>query len=108
VLSQQWYQLTKGHDCAAKVVFIQKVYGKRGVANYLAKYMGKAREAGAGNYSWSWDWVWKGFVADWEGLKKAWRSAVNGYDNFAGQGWHLPTGWLLNTWRWHLEAGIPP
>lgn len=108
VLSQQWYALTQSQDCGAKVVYIQRVYGKRGIAHYLAKYMGKGDEYLAGNMSWSWGWVWQGFVRDWKYLVHAWRCARNGFNEWAHYGWDLPYGALLKQWRWHLQAGIPP
>ena len=102
LLSRKWEALT-----GAKVVYVQKWNGSPWLAHYLAKYMAKTNES-ALHYSWGWGWVWKGFVRDWKALVKVWRCAVNGWDLNAGQRTDLPFQWLLDRWRWHLKAGIPP
>lgn len=47
------------------IVDIRRVKVQGGLAQYMAKYLGKDERS---RYSWSWDWVWKGFVRDWKHL----------------------------------------
>ena len=109
VLMREWYRLLGGGEYmpGQKYVYLQGLHSKKGIAHYLAKYMAKGNEV-AGNYSWSWGWVWRGFVGDWHRLVKAWRCANNGWDEWAGNRQVLSFKWLLDRWRWHLAAGIPP
>ena len=105
LLSRKWEALS-----GAKIVYIQKWDGRKWLAHYLAKYMAKTSGEGL-HYSWGWGWVWKGFVKDWRRLVKTWRCANNGWGDFARPktgvgGWDIPFKGLLNTWRWHLLAGI--
>ena len=109
VLMRKWYSLVGGNEYmpGLKYVYLQGLHSKKGMAHYLAKYMAKGNEL-AGNYSWSWNWVWPGFVKDWQYLVHCWRCANNGWDEFAFHRVHLPFKWLLDRWRWHLIAGMPP
>jgi hypothetical protein len=65
LISEMWQEIH-----GAKIVDIRKVKGKRTkaqLAGYMAKYMAKDNTF---RYSWSWGWVWRGFVRDWEQLKR--------------------------------------
>lgn len=61
-LSHLWSEIHQ-----APVVFISRVRSKRGISNYLGKYLAKDNE---GRLSWSFAWVYRGFVKDWQILKK--------------------------------------
>ncbi|MBA7584748.1 hypothetical protein ES708_26708 [subsurface metagenome] len=121
-LSEAWLDLHGAWN-----VDIRLGYGKRGLANYaVAQYC--SGQSLFVRYSWSWSWVWKGFVKDWQYIKWCWRNARAGRAEWGGT--HLisghnaerlwVTGWaggkcwdlsfasLLDKWRWHLQAGIPP
>lgn len=67
-LSHVWQEIHK-----AKVVGITRVkkgQGRRGLANYLVKYMTKDNFF---RYSWSWSWVWRGFCKHWTRFKRTFR-----------------------------------
>ncbi|MBA7670459.1 hypothetical protein ES703_78605 [subsurface metagenome] len=96
LISVWWQELHQ-----AKVVDIRKVrYSnrKKHLAAYMAKYMSKENLY---RYSWNWNWVWRGFVKDWEALKRWWHqyNALAGYHSF---------GWLLNQWKICLNYGLKP
>jgi hypothetical protein len=95
-LSAQWQEI---HH--AKIVDIRRAVAgksKYKIAAYLAKYMSKEN---AGRYSWSWGWVWKGFVKDWNTLKRYWwkMREVGEIRSFE---------WLLNQWRLCLQYNLRP
>lgn len=92
-ISEMWQELHK-----AKVVDIRKVRAKRTksqLASYMAKYMSKESLF---RYSWSWEWVWRGFVKDWQELKRK----TSEYSELAGANYYLT---LLRFWRWLIKAG---
>jgi hypothetical protein len=96
LISEWWQELHQ-----AKVVDIRKVglkRSKRGIALYLVKYMSKENPF---RYSWNWEWVWRGFVKDWNDLKRHWR-------NFETYGEYRPFSWLINQWRCWLVVGKRP
>ena len=73
-ISEMWQEIHK-----AKIVDIRAIKQRRTraqLAAYMAKYLAKENFF---RYSWSWSWVWKGFVKDWEKLKKAIRHASEMY-----------------------------
>jgi len=73
-ISEMWQEIHK-----AKIVDIRAIKQRRTraqLAAYMAKYLAKENFF---RYSWSWSWVWKGFVKDWEKLKKAIRHASEIY-----------------------------
>jgi hypothetical protein len=72
--------------------------GKKRTASYMAKYMAKE---GAGRCSWSWGWVWRGFVGDWQRLKRFW-SKLPFYNEPRSY------AWLLSQWACWLKVGKPP
>ena len=87
LISAWWQELHQ-----AKVVDIRKVkYGrsKRGIANYMAKYMSKDSFF---RYSWNWPWVWRGFVKDWNQLKR-WRNT------WRDVGVNVPFSKILHFWK---------
>jgi hypothetical protein len=52
----------------AKVVWITKTYGDKRLAGYLTQYL--ASQEGETRMSWSWGWVHRGFVHDWDEVKR--------------------------------------
>lgn len=65
MLSEMWQEIHK-----AKVVDIRRAgqkWSNSQMAHEMAKYMSKDS---AMRYSWSWAWVWRGFVKDWDMLKR--------------------------------------
>lgn len=97
-LSNLWQHLHQ-----SPVVDIRKVKAgkrnKRGVANYLAKYMSKEMYR---RYSWSWGWVYKGFVKVWKDSLRIFR-AIQGHFLEA-----IPFYHFLDLWRLHLRSRSPP
>lgn len=98
LLSYLWSEI---HN--SPVVDIRKVKSgyknKRGVANYLAKYMSKEMFR---RYSWSWGWVYKGFVKTWVLACRVYRQINDSVgDSF-------PFLRLLRLWKGHLKRGSPP
>jgi len=94
-ISEQWKEI---HH--AKIVDIRRVRngnGKRGLADYMAKYMSKEN---AERYSWSWSWVWKGFCKDWKLLKRLWHY----HNSFAA---NIPFEKLLLVWKHFLKQKRP-
>lgn len=96
LISHWWQEIHK-----AKVIGIRRVRysnSKRHIASYMAKYMSKE---GLYRYSWSWGWVWRGFVKDWENLKRQWHKYNEnfGYHSFA---------WLLSQWKYCLVYNLRP
>jgi hypothetical protein len=92
-ISAMWQEIHK-----AKVVDIRRVNKgrtKAQLAGYMAKYMSKEN---AFRYSWSWDWVWRGFVKDWQKLKKV----TGPYCEASGRGYYRT---LLKFWRWLVIKG---
>jgi len=84
----------------AKVVDIRKTRYARGgkrLASYMAKYMSKENIY---RYSWDWGWVWRGFVKDWQKLKRyfSWLESVGRPHKFEAilRAWRQ---WLHGTWR---------
>lgn len=67
-LSQQWQEIH--HAKIVGITRIRQGRGKKGLANYLVKYMSKENIF---RYSWSWSWLWKGFCGHWARLKRTWR-----------------------------------
>ena len=95
MISSWWQEIHK-----AKVVDIRRA-GKgrspRGLAADMASYMTKENHF---RYSWNWDWVWRGFVKDYQRLKKLYKyvfSDVNlvGFQEFI-KWWRL---WLKGIWQ---------
>lgn len=91
------------HIHQSPVVDIRRVKAgkrnKRGVANYLAKYMSKELVK---RYSWSWGWVYKGFVATWKKALSLWRGIslyIHPRDFFFN---------FLALWQLHLRTHSPP
>ncbi len=95
MISEWWQEIHK-----AQIVDIRNVGTKRHpkqLASYMAKYMSKENIY---RYSWNWGWVWRGFVKDYQRLKKAYkcvRSDVNlvGFQEFI-KWWRL---WLKGIWQ---------
>ena len=83
-LSQIWQTIH-----LSPVVDIRRIKVKHRAALYLAKYLGKDRQA---RYSWSWDWVWRGFAKDWHDL------LVFGMS----RGFKMP--YLIDTWECILAS----
>jgi hypothetical protein len=52
----------------AEVVWIRRTYGDKRLAGYLVQYL--ASQEGDTRMSWSWGWVHRGFVHDWEEVKR--------------------------------------
>jgi hypothetical protein len=61
--SMNWAEIHK-----APVVWICKTYGEKRLAGYLTQYL--ASQEGETRMSWSWGWVHRGFVHDWEEVKR--------------------------------------
>lgn len=67
-LNQAWISETWQQIHGAKIIYIEDVRGDlKQVANYLAKYIISEGE----RFWWSWNWVYRGFVRDWNDIKKA-------------------------------------
>lgn len=93
LLSHFWMQIHK-----AGVVDIRKVRSKsprRAIASEMAKYMAKENSL---RYSWNWDWVWRGFVKDWQALKRR-------YHQLHDAGCVYPFWRLLRLWKHALHYG---
>lgn len=96
MISEMWNKIH-----GAKIVDIRRVKGgrtKAQLASYMAKYMSKDNFF---RYSWSWSWVWRGFVKDWEKLKRGIRDYV---DRAGGEF----MGKVLFFWRMALKRGREP
>lgn len=50
-------------------MWICKAYGDKRLAGYLTQYL--ASQKGETRMSWSWGWVHRGFVHDWEEVKRS-------------------------------------
>jgi len=68
----------------APVVWIVKTYGDKGLAGYLTQYL--ASQKGETRMSWSWGWVHRGFVKDWEEIKRSSENIKK----------------AIETWDWYL------
>lgn len=104
LLSHWWQEIHK-----AKVVDIRKAgYGRgdKGIAADMASYMAKDNNF---RYSWNWDWVWRGFVKDWNRLKKLVRSYYGEISGPAVQAllfsWRC---WLKGVWQPDFSLVEPP
>lgn len=96
MISAWWQEL---HH--AKIVDIRKVKGGRSprqLASYMAKYMSKENLY---RYSWNWGWVWRGFVRDYQRLKKLFRYVEGRLD---GDNIHT----FLKLWRMWLKGFWQP
>jgi hypothetical protein len=69
----------------APVVWICKTYGDGRLAGYLTQYL--ASQEGETRMSWSWGWVHRGFVHDWEEVKRS-SDGINR---------------AIQVWDWYLE-----
>jgi hypothetical protein len=49
-------------------VWICKTYGTKRLAGYLIQYL--ASQEGETRMSWSWGWVYRGFVHNWDEVKR--------------------------------------
>jgi hypothetical protein len=95
LISAWWQEIHK-----AKIVDVRKLKYNRSpsrIASYMAKYMSKENLY---RYSWSWGWVWRGFVRDWQKLKKL---VCYYYGHISGLARpHLIIlwrSWLRGTWK---------
>jgi len=93
MISEMWQDIHQ-----AKIVDIRRINRSRTraqLANYMAKYLAKENFF---RYSWSWSWVWRGFVKDWEKIKRGVREAAE-----YGDVKFMPA--LLFLWRYVLKRG---
>lgn len=92
MISAWWQEL---HH--ARIVDIRKVKGgqnPRRIAAYMAKYMSKENMY---RYSWNWGWVWRGFVKDYQKLKKY-------FNWWAGDPVMMDFKGFLRVWRLWLKG----
>ncbi len=75
------------------VVYVQRAYGKRGIANYLANYLIKSP---AGRYAYSWGWVWQGFAHSWRVIKRI------------GREYQQPFWEIIKAWEWCVHENVRP
>jgi len=68
----------------APVVWICGTYGDKRLAGYLTQYL--ASQEGETRMSWSWGWVHRGFVHDWEEVKRSSENIKK----------------AIETWDWYL------
>ena len=95
MISAWWQELHQ-----AKVVdirMVKSVRSPRRLASYMAKYMSKENIY---RYSWNWAWVWRGFVKDYQRLKKLYRYVtddlnISDLQTFI-RWWRL---WLKGLWQ---------
>jgi len=64
-----WFSVNWAEIHKAPIVWICKAYGDKRLAGYLTQYL--ASQKGETRMSWSWGWVHRGFVHDWEELKRS-------------------------------------
>ena len=64
-----WFSLNWAEIHKAPVVWICKTYGEKRLAGYLTQYL--ASQKGETRMSWSWGWVYRGFVHDWQEVKRS-------------------------------------
>jgi len=95
LISHWWQEI---HN--AKVVDIRLVPYRRNpkaLASYMAKYLSKENLY---RYSWNWEWVWRGFVSDWNKLKRLCRQTFGEIEGEVKDillySWHL---WLKGKWK---------
>jgi hypothetical protein len=69
----------------AEVVWIRKTYGDKRLAGYLTQYL--SSQEGETRMSWSWGWVHRGFVHDWEEVKRSSESIRK----------------AIQVWDWYLQ-----
>lgn len=63
-----WFSVNWNQIHRAPNVWICKTYGAKRLAGYMVQYL--ASQEGETRMSWSWGWVHRGFVRDWEGVKR--------------------------------------
>jgi len=96
MISQWWQELHK-----AKIIDIRAVRrstNPRKLASDMASYMSKPNSL---RYSWNWAWVWRGFVKDWNNLKRLWHQLNHFHPTYTFQ-------WLLNQWAICLKYNLRP
>lgn len=96
LLSKWWQEIHK-----AKIVDVRKVRpprDRRALASYMAKYLSKDNIF---RYSWDWGWVWRGFVKDWQALKRL-------YQECYGSLCPSNIGLLIKIWRMWLRGTWKP
>lgn len=71
-----------------EVVWIRKTYGDKRLAGYLVQYL--VSQKGEPRISWSWRWVRRGFVHDWEEVKRSSRDIKK----------------AIAIWDWYLENDL--
>lgn len=95
LISRWWQEIHQ-----AKIVDIRAVRrdtNPRKLASDMASYMAKPNLY---RYSWNWDWVWRGFVKDWQKLKKLIRFYYGEISGIAVQVLlHLWRRWLKGIWQ---------
>ena len=64
-----WFSVNWAEIHLAPNVWICKTYGTKRLAGYLTQYL--ASQEGETRISWSWGWVHRGFVHDWEEVKRS-------------------------------------
>jgi hypothetical protein len=64
-----WFSVNWAEIHEAPVVWICRTYGEKRLAGYLTQYL--ASQEGDTRMSWSWGWVHRGFVRDWEEVKRS-------------------------------------
>jgi hypothetical protein len=80
-----WFSLNWAEIHKAPVVWICKAYGEKRLAGYLTQYL--ASQKGETRMSWSWGWVHRGFVKDWEEVKRSSEDIKK----------------AIKVWDWYLE-----
>jgi hypothetical protein len=63
-----WFSVNWNEIHKAPNVWICKTYGAKRLAGYMVQYL--ASQEGETRMSWSWGWVHRGFVHDWEEVKR--------------------------------------
>lgn len=96
LISAWWQELH--HASVVDIRFVHYKRSRSRIASYMAKYMSKDNLF---RYSWSWGWVWRGFVKDWNRLKKL-------YNHLNAYGKSIPFADLLLVWRGWLRGQLTP
>jgi len=81
-----WFSMNWAEIHKAEVVWIRGTYGDKRLAGYLVQYL--ASQKGETRISWSWGWVHRGFVHNWEEVKRLHRGDIKK---------------AIEVWDWYLS-----
>jgi hypothetical protein len=84
-----WFSVNWEDIHKAPNVWVAKTYGEKRLAGYLTQYL--ASQEGDTRMSWSWGWVHRGFVHDWEEVKRLHRGDIKK---------------AIEVWDWYLENDL--